>query len=294
MKRLCYIFIFLIAFSNKIYSQTSYYYPIQIAQYPSYLNFINPAISCLEGDIEFYATSKNYINYYSNFSSYFGGLNIILTDKQNRNNYSTGGFKINAENEGKYISRTKMYVMYSYTVKLKNDFNIAGGIDLGVANFSIKSTPSIGGKSEFAADANAGFYFYNKKLELSLSVNQIFNGKFQPYQEISILKRHYNFYFANKFFINKSIILKPQVLVRFPSYISYNLDYTLEAYWKIFILGLSLRHKHGGAIWVGLKNQKLGDGNLNFTFCYNAPLQKSLININSIEFAIKYNFIKKQ
>ena len=271
--------------------QTSYYYPIQVAQYSSYFNFINPAVACNESNIEVYAVTKNFLNYFSNFASYYSGVNLAITNKE-KNSYSTAGFKFNTENEGKYISRTRMYIMYSYHTSIIEKWKLSAGIDLGLANFSIKSTPNIGGKSEFAADANVGIFLSNKTLELGLSINQIFNGKFQPYQEISILKRHYNFYCGTKIFINQDLYLKPQFLIRLPSYLSYNADYSLETFWKMFLIGLSYRYKQGGAIWLGVKNYKIGKENISFTVCYNTPLRKSIININSLEFAIKLNFIK--
>jgi hypothetical protein len=155
-------------------------------------------------------------------------------------------------------------------------------------NMSVKGTPSVGDKSEFVPDANSGVWLYKDGFHLGVSVNQIFNGRLQPYQEISQMQRHVNITVMKQFRINSYFSVRPSFLFRFPSYLDYNADYSVECEVAGLVAGFSLRHKLGGAFWLGMKNIVVFDGNLEAVLCYNTPMQRSLVNVSSLELILKY------
>jgi hypothetical protein len=84
------------------------------------------------------------------------------------------------------------------------------------------------------------------------------------------------------------VSISPSVILRYPSYLNYNADYSVECRISDFLGGFSIRHKQGIAFWLGITEIKLAGGGLEAVILYNTPLKKSLININSIELVCRY------
>jgi type IX secretion system PorP/SprF family membrane protein len=260
------------------------YYPVQFSQYMRHYQFINPASIGARSNFETVLGSKNNIGDFSDISTYFAGVSYsIMRSPKTGKPFNVVGLKVDTDREGKYIARTRTYVMYAFHFKIFNYCYLSGGVDLGILNMSVQGTPSTGDKSEYVPDANTGIWIYNDDFYFGFSVNQVFNGRLQPYQEVSVMRRHVNIIAMKKFEINRLVTINPSVLVRFPSYLDYNADYSVECHVSDFIGGFSLRHKQGIAIWLGITEIKLAGGRLEAVILYNTPLKKSLININSLE-----------
>ncbi|NJK85893.1 MAG: type IX secretion system membrane protein PorP/SprF [Bacteroidales bacterium] len=167
---------------------------------------------------------------------------------------------------------------------------ISIGLNIGAMNMSVKGTPSTGDQSEYAPDANSGIWFYGNNFYLGASVNQVFNGKLQPYQEMSVLKRHYQFCGMKRFKLSELAGIKPAFLFRFPSYIDYNADYSLEADVSHVVFGVSKRNKLGGAFWVGITEFQIAGGNVDVVLTYTSPFKRSVVNLNSFELFCSYSF----
>ncbi|HJX70943.1 MAG TPA: type IX secretion system membrane protein PorP/SprF [Bacteroidales bacterium] len=279
------LFCFLLVNGQSQYS----YYPVQFSQYMRHYQFINPASIGSDTKLGTTLGSRNHIGNFSSISTYFAGFsysvkNPLKTDKP----FNVLGLKVDTDQEGKYIARSRFYLAYAFHFKIFGDYYLSGGIDFGALNLSVKGTPSVGDKSEFVPDANSGIWFYKDDFHLGISVTQIFNGRLQPYQEISQMRRHINITVMKQFRINSYFAVRPSFLVRFPSYLNYNADYSIECEVYDFIGGFSLRHKLGGAFWLGVKNIGILGGKLEAVLCYNTPLKRSLININSLEIICRY------
>ena len=280
----------LLFFFIKIVGQSYYsYYPVQFSQYMRHYQFINPASIGARSKLETALGSKNNIGNFSNISTYFAGVSFsILRSSRTGKPFNVIGLKVDTDREGKYIARTRTYVMYAFHFKVFRDYYLSGGVDLGILNMSVQGTPSTGDKSEYVPDANTGIWFYNDNFHFGFSVNQVFNGKLQPYQEVSIMRRHINIVTMKRFEISRLVSISPSILVRYPSYLNYNADYTVESRIYDFLGGLSLRHKQGIAFWLGITEIKLAGGKLEAIILYNTPLKRSIININSLELVCRY------
>jgi hypothetical protein len=251
--------------------------------------FINPASIGSNSKIETALGSRNHIGSFSSISTYFAGFSLSIKNPLRADMpFSVVGVKVDTDQEGKYIARSRFYMAYAFHFKIFRDFYFSGGVDIGALNMSVKGTPSVGDKSEYVPDANSGIWIYNEHFHFGVSINQIFNGRMQPYQEISQMRRHFNITMMRQFTISRYFAVKPSFLFRFPGYLKYNADYSVECYVTDFIGGLSLRHKLGGAFWIGMKDIGVFSGKLEAVLCYNTPLKKSLIHVNSLEIICRY------
>ena len=252
-------------------------------QYP----FINPASIGSTEKIEAILGSKNHIGNFSAISTNFAGV-FASIKKSSQRPFNVIGLRFDNDQEGKYISRFRAYVSYAFHFRVFGNYHLSGGVDLGGLNLSVKGTPSTGDKSEYVPDANSGIWFYNEDFKFGISINQIFNGRLQPYQEISVLHRHLNITAQKTFTISKIFSLKPSFLFRFPSYINYNADYSLEFGIVDFLGGISIRHRMGGAFWLGITQIRIWNGNLEAVLNYNTPLRRSIVNVSSLEIVCRY------
>jgi type IX secretion system PorP/SprF family membrane protein len=284
------IHFFLFFFFGSVIGQSYFsYYPVQFGQYIRHYQFINPASIGARSNFETVLGSKNNIGDFSNISTYFAGVSFsVLKSSKTGKPFNVAGLKVDTDREGKYIARTRAYVMYAFHFKIFRDYYLSGGVDLGILNMSVQGTPSTGDKSEYVPDANTGIWFYNEGFYFGFSVNQVFNGRLQPYQEVSIMRRHFNIIAMKRFEINRLVSISPSVILRYPSYLNYNADYSVECRISDFLGGFSIRHKQGIAFWLGITEIKLAGGGLEAVILYNTPLKKSLININSIELVCRY------
>ncbi len=233
--------------------------------------------------------SRNHIGNFSSISTYFAGFSVsIKSSSRSERPFNVLGLKVDTDQEGKYIARNRFYAAYAFHFLLFRDYHFSGGVDFGALNMTVKGTPSVGDKSEFVPDANSGIWIYNEHFHLGISVNQIFNGRLQPYQEVSQMRRHFNITVMRLFTINSYFAVKSSFLVRFPAYLDYNADYTVECYVTDIIGGFSLRRKLGGAFWLGMKDIGIFGGRLEAVLCYNTPLKGSLVNLSSLEIICRY------
>lgn len=279
------LFYFISANGQSQYS----YYPEQFGQYMRHSRFTNPASIGSHSKLEVALGGQNHLGNFSSISTYFAGLSYSLRDEtRNERPFSVIGLNIDTDQEGKYISRNRFYIVYAFHFRIFSNYFLSGGVDFGTLNLSVKGTPSVGGKSEFVPDANSGIWLYNHDFYMGISVNQIFNGHLQPYQEISRLRRHYNITFMRQFKINSLMTIKPSLLFRFPSYLNYNADYSMECLFAGFVGGISLRYKLGGAFWLGMKDISFFSGKMEAVICYNTPLKSSLLNVSSLEIICSY------
>ena len=287
--RISFLIICLFCFLS-VNGQSQYsYYPVQFSQYMRHYHFINPASIGSASKLETTLGSRNHIGNFSSIATYFAGFSYAVRNPLKKNKpFSVLGLKVDTDQEGRYIARNRFYLAYAFHFRVFNDYYLSGGVDFGTLNMSVKGTPSVGDKSEFVPDANSGVWLYKDGFHLGVSVNQIFNGRLQPYQEISQMQRHVNITVMKQFRINSYFSVRPSFLFRFPSYLDYNADYSVECEVAGLVAGFSLRHKLGGAFWLGMKNIVVFDGNLEAVLCYNTPMQRSLVNVSSLELILKY------
>ncbi|NJK85892.1 MAG: hypothetical protein HC906_07925 [Bacteroidales bacterium] len=97
------------------------YYPVQYGQHIRYSSFINPASIGTVYRNQVMLGSKNYTGNFKSISSYFGGFYYSF-DNEHRKPYSSLGILADSEREGKYIARTRGYLLYAYLFSCK--FNV--------------------------------------------------------------------------------------------------------------------------------------------------------------------------
>lgn len=289
--RLSVFIICLFCFITANSQSQNYYYPEQFGQYMRHSRFTNPASIGSQSKLEVALGAQNHMGNFSSVSTYFAGLSYSLKNEAGKEKpFNVIGLNADTDQEGKYISRNRFYIVYAFHFRIFGNYFFSGGIDFGTLNLSVKGTPSVGSKSEFVPDANSGVWLYSQNFYTGISVNQIFNGHLQPYQEISRLRRHYNITMMRQFRINNYLSLKTSFLIRFPSYLNYNADYSVECLVAGFFGGVSLRHKLGGAFWLGIKDISVFSGKIEAVLCYNTPLKSSLLNVSSLEIICSYGF----
>lgn len=170
---------------------------ISKVQEPFHLAFINytlinPAFS-KENNPMLLAGNQSGLGPYSSIRSFYilGKTSISSEGKSNSHHV---GVSFLTEQEGSFINRHRINLIYSWTTKLAKDAEISAGIAGGIANAVLQSTTSFAGGSDVAPDLSSGISLRVKKLDLAFSGNQLTNSKLAPIQGEIELSRHFNFY----------------------------------------------------------------------------------------------------
>ena len=289
MRYLLLLFLLLSSFVSTDCQTYFEYYPVQFSQYMRHFQYINPASTGANSRFEAVLGSRNHVGNFSNISTYFISAGYATGEPMKAQRpYSAFGFRADTDQEGKYISRTRAYAMYAFHFRIFEDYCLSGGIEMGFLNISVEGTPSTGNESEYVPDASSGIWFYGKGLQAGFSVNQILQSKLQPYVETSILRRHINATAIWRFEPSKWFSVTPSVMLRYPSYLKYNADYSVELGIADVVGGMSIKHRLGAAFWFGIAGINIAGGRLESVITYNTPLKKSIININTFEILCKY------
>jgi hypothetical protein len=270
-------------------------YPFHYYQSYANISLYNPSASGLSAPIELVAGNHSYISYLSAQYSYCNGNIRFGMGKSNPNIFNTVGFRFTGYNEGKYISGTRLYGVYSFHAKLNNRLCFAGGIDLGYIHSRIEGTPSTGFLSEYVFDGNAGIIFYNRSFHAGISVNQLTNNFIKPLQEMIVLYRHITFSASKRFTLHENFQVSPFTWFCFPYFDDIRLDIgTKLQLFKNYNMAFSYRFKEMASMGIGVQQIAIGKGYMSACITYNTPIRSRVIHTSTIEITMGFSFYGKQ
>jgi type IX secretion system PorP/SprF family membrane protein len=184
------------------------------------------------------------------------GFNLV-SDKKGISNRTTGSFS------------------YSYKLQLNDEMHVLFGLSLGVIYQTLdfsktlvenNSDPNLftDAQRKTAFDANAGFAFVYKELELSAAVPQLLQNKinYVDYSNVRgyyALARHYMAAVKYRFFIikEKDIAIVPQALIRIVPNAPLQYDATVNFDWKDkFWVGATYKSNYALAANFGVSVHK--------------------------------------
>ncbi len=271
--------------------------PIQFHQYMHAYSLNNPAYIGHNSDMEIIAGNQRQGGNWSSISTYYTIFNIALPFiAKETNDHSVFGVKIIGDNEGKYIGRNRFYLSYAWRSQIAQKLYFQTGLDAGFYNYVVKGTDLSGNASAFAPDGNFGARIYNADFHAGFAVNQIFNSKLQPFNEVTQLHTHYSFSGAYKLKASDAFRLIPSSYVRWGNKndrldIDLNLKSIID---QMVSAGIGYRINKGYMFFAGLEKIDIFNGDISFYFSYSAPLNNSkYININTYEINLNYMIDKK-
>ncbi len=265
-------------------------YPVQFNQFTNSYPVINPASMGIHDRNEVFMGYQRPVNGFSGVSTYFCNLNFTpRLKKEASENMSTFGLRFLNDNEGAYINRMRFYGMYAFHTRIGRRLKISGGLELGGMNFSVKSTPTTGGASEFKMDANAGIWLYNNDFHVGFSVNQLFNSKIQPLDEQSILATHVNFTGSVTLVRTGILEITPHVLLTIPYYSDFSIHTNLCAlFYSKFITTIGWELGYNISFMLGIKDIHIYSNKLSLVISYTASTRKAALAVNYLEISLGY------
>ncbi len=115
----------------------------------------------------------------SNLSAHFSSHN------------SNTGIEAVSDRKGDKITRSRINGYYANHLKIDREKYIAGGVYLGVLNYSIKGSTAGPGGSAMAIDAGFGLSYYDLKTTINLTVNQLPQPSLSPFDYDSMVHERY-------------------------------------------------------------------------------------------------------
>jgi hypothetical protein len=99
------------------------YYPVQFSQYMRHSQFINPASIGSHAKFETSFGSRNHIGNFSSVSTYFAGFSLAVKNPLKADRpFNVLGLKVDTDQEGKYIARSRFYAVYAFHFKIYRDY----------------------------------------------------------------------------------------------------------------------------------------------------------------------------
>jgi hypothetical protein len=260
---------------------------------------INPAFAGTFGRFELSLGNQRLLGNLSKVSTYYLNVNYRINRKTSlRKPFSTLGIILNNDREGKYLNRTRFYVLYSWHGTIRNNLRISGGLQIGGMNYSVKGTPLTGDGSDLKPDASVGVQLYNPYFHLGFSVNQVFNSEVQPLEEITLLAPFINISGESRIKASEWLIIKPGISFQFPitnheekySKNLYDATLRLNIQEKITV-STGIHNNDRLTIGAGLINMLSTQGNLDVFLSYSFVIKRNT-NLNSplLELGVNYLF----
>jgi type IX secretion system PorP/SprF family membrane protein len=268
-------------------------YPVRFGQYYNCFSLINPAATGAEEKAEVSVEDQNLLGDFSKVSTFYLNASIRISPNNLRMNssFSALGVMLYNEREGKYLNRSRVYLMYAWHGYLTRTLKIAGGLQLGVMNYNVKGTPLSGDGSDIAPDGIAGLWLYSKKFHLGASYNQLFKSKLQPLNEITILQPYFNFDGSYKLDLPANFCLIPSFSMRLsPEKKGTRIDFTTQLCYKDKIALATGIHDNFRMIHsVEIRNLLNENYPLSLCFTYGYPVVAREISTNFIEIGLRYS-----
>lgn len=289
MKKLFFIAFILHFFFNLHGQEVLEKYPVWYSQYMNCFPMINPASISVTDLLQVSTGVQRNVGFWSDYSDYFAIVSYKPRPTVVKNNGSTFSMRFAGDKEGVYLYTSRLYGAYAWHTRVSEEFSFAGGMELGVINYSIKGTYSTGNRSTLALDGNVGLWFYSKHTHLGVSANQVLNSRMQPFNEVSILSSYYSLTAGNEFIVSDFFSIKP--IFVYTIYKAFVNDFDINMISKtgnLVLAGTGYRANKGLMFLVGVQNIYLGRDAMTISLAYNMPVMKNVININTLEFFVSY------
>jgi len=265
-------------------------YPVQLCQYYDSYALLNPAFMGSLANIELTAGYHNLLGNFNKVSTYYFNSGIRLGHSNNKGPFSVVGIRLFNDREGKYLNRTRGYVVYSWHATLTGNLKFSAGLELGGMSYLVKGTPLSGNGSDLKSDASAGVSIYNKSFSLGLSMAQLFKSEVQPIEEITVLHPYINITSEGRFHIMENTILMPSSSIRIitnDNKISVGANLGILIRNKLFVSpGFYANYKI--VIGLGIKDLLLLNGKMNILISYGFPAIRSSLNYSFCEIGVGY------
>lgn len=267
-------------------------YPVQLSQFMYGYPLINPSSMGVNANYELNMGYQRPITGFTGISTYYCMISFIpYKIKVSAKSKNVTGLRFFNDNEGAYINRMRFYGMYAFHTRISSTLSLAGGIDFGGMNFSVKATPTTEGASIFKADANTGIWLYNNRFHVGLSVNQLFNSVFQPIDERTVLPTHFNLTGSYAVVSNDRIELRPHVLLTYPYYSGTSIQAGLHGlFFNKVITTVSWNYKTSFSAMAGVSDLVIYKSNLSIILSYVTGIQRAALDINKLEASILCSF----
>lgn len=249
-------------------------------------------------NLELSLGNQRMIGNLSKVSTYYLNANYRITRQTYlRKPFSTIGVILYNDREGKYLNRTRFYILYSWHGTIKNELRISGGLQFGGMNYAVKGTPLTGNGADLKPDASVGIQLYNPVFHIGFSVNQVFNSEVQPLEEITLLAPFANVLAELRLETTDWLDLKPIISFQFP-FSSKDTKYHKNLYDATllftiqdkFTLSAGIHNNDRMAFSAGLNNLLSETGNLNIDLSYSFVFKKNT-NLSSPLFELGINYL---
>lgn len=274
-------------------------YPTRFGHYYTVPLLQHPAWAGSDGIYNISAGDKRLSGNYSNISTYYLSFHTPVRLKKTETDkpFSAIGFNLVNDREGKYINRTRAYLVYAWHATLFSDVWFSGGIQLGLVDYNVKGTPLSGDGNDIAPDGSVGFSLYTDKWHFLASYCQLMNSTIQPLEESAKLNSYFNLTGDMYFYTSTLISLKIAANAFIPLSDKYSpayYDVTFLSYIKErFGINTGLHNTkrifHSFAIYNAFNTAHSIDIELGYSY----PIQKSDVRNNYFEICAKYRLLKK-
>jgi type IX secretion system PorP/SprF family membrane protein len=219
----------------------------------------------------------------------------LLIRKKEQYKHITGLTFYN-DKEGDPIQRTRFYGNYALHISLTSNTCLSSGVSFGLVNYSFKGSTGYSTGSDINYDGNAGVWVYSDNYHIGISVNQIFNRKLIPINEVFILAPYLSITGNRKIRIDKNLSLNPHLLLNCFNKNYSQLDLAMLATIGDFLsIGSSYRSGRGIAWIAGISNIPFMKNNIELYFCYSSPsFISKRFNVNSYQLSLNYLFKKEK
>lgn len=281
------VFLFLFSFTH-ISAQRVDYLPAQYGQFFTTYSLLNPASNGSRDKLEILSGRQQLAGPWKHISNTFVSAFTRFNDKKN-GRFQTAGVVFVADNEGKYLRRSRAYINYSWHTALTKKVSLAAGASMGVFSYRVGSSDASVSGSDMAPDAALGLWCYSKKYFLGVSANQILNSEVTPLIETTRLIRHVNITGGYTWNVSSSFSVSPQFLFRYAPDLTPDIDVAITGMInKIAVVGANYRHHKSMVPFVGIENINLKKGVGKFIFSYAVPVGETASAIQTYELTLGY------
>lgn len=220
----------------------------------------------------------------------FQGVNKIYADGDWRikagvkgSMHHVGVFVFN-NREGNFINRTRLYGRYGWRLRLSSRSSISTGVSLGFINYSFRSSQAGVGGSDLKPDGNLGVWYLRPNTGIGISLQHLSEPDLQPVFQRFKIKRYGNVLGYQKIAFSPFINLNASAFASFDATFAIHgaVAGVAEVYDKVEA-GVVYVFPGHALFMVGLKNIRLGDCLLHFSFSYLVETGKLTIRDNAIE-----------
>ncbi len=273
--------------------------PVSFHQFTRSYFLINPASTGTESNLEVNVGRQFNTDEWSNIYTHYANINLQLTPKRKASNYThhTGGINLIGDKEGDYLSRTRLYLLYSLHVILSEKASLAAGASVGFVSYTVSGTNISRSGSASTPDGSVGVWLYDTRGgHLGLSINQLPNGTLTPIEETTRLLRHYNVSLRKAIQLNAQLALYPALLVRYTPRHSTQLEANAILVMNdLFSVGAASQYKRNFSLMAGLERIPALSGQVKAAFSYTLPAYSQVFaNFSSYELTVRFSLDKHQ